>query len=62
LEQLLIDHFEGNAGVLVHMDPCGSIRSTDKAKPCWKDCSERPDSGQGVAEGSQPFVKWGTDK
>jgi cation diffusion facilitator family transporter len=24
LEQLLIDHFEGNAGVLVHMDPCKS--------------------------------------
>lgn len=22
VEQLLIDHFEGNAGVLVHMDPC----------------------------------------
>jgi cation diffusion facilitator family transporter len=25
LEQLLIEHFEGNAGVLVHMDPCGTI-------------------------------------
>ena len=24
VEQLLIDHFEGNAGVLVHMDPCES--------------------------------------
>jgi hypothetical protein len=22
LEKLLIDNFEGNAGVLVHMDPC----------------------------------------
>jgi len=24
VEQLLIDHFEGNAGILVHMDPCNA--------------------------------------
>ena len=62
LEQLLIDHFEGNAGVLVHMDPCGSILSNDKKIQCWQECSERPASRQGVAEGSDSFVKLGTDK
>lgn len=62
LEQLLIDHFEGNADVLVHMDPCGTVLSEDKLVPCWQDCSERPASGQGIAQGSGRFVKWGTDK
>lgn len=41
LERLLIDHFEGNAGVLVHMDPCGTVLSDGKEVPCWKNCSER---------------------
>lgn len=41
LEWLLIDHFEGNAGVLVHMDPCGTVLSDGKEVPCWKNCSER---------------------
>ncbi len=62
LEQLLVDHFEGNAGILVHMDPCGTVLSEDAAVPCWKSCSERPASGQGTTEGSGCFVKRGTDK
>lgn len=60
LEQLLIDHFQGNAGVLVHMDPCGTVLSADKSGPCWQACSERPAPGRARAEDSDRFVKCGT--
>ena len=62
LEQLLLDHFEGNAGVLVHMDPCGTVLSDEKEDSCWQNCSERPMSGQGTTENSGRFVKFGSDK
>lgn len=62
LERLLIDHFEGNAGVLVHMDPCGTILIDDKAAPCWKSCTERPVKGQRIVEGAGYFVKYGGDR
>jgi cation diffusion facilitator family transporter len=62
LEQLLIDHFEGNAGVLVHMDPCGTVLSDGQAPACWKNCSERPAAGQEINEGSGSFVKLGSDR
>ena len=62
LEQLLMDHFEGNAGVLVHMDPCGTVLSDGEEGRCWQNCSERPLSGQGRTEDSDRFVKFGTDK
>ena len=62
LELLLIDHFEGNAGVLVHMDPCGTVRSEGLASSCWKNCSERPAAGQKIADVSGPFVKIGSDR
>ena len=61
LEQLLIDYFEGNADVLVHMDPCGTKLSDDAVVSCWKNCSERPAAGHGVAEGADHFVKFGGD-
>ena len=62
LEQLLIEHFEGNAGVLVHMDPCGTILSDGKAVACWENCSERTIEGQGSGQDSVKFVKRGIDK
>jgi cation diffusion facilitator family transporter len=62
LEQLLIDHFEGNAGVLVHMDPCGTVLSDGKAVVCWKNCSERSEKGQGLTENPDRFVKLGGNK
>ena len=62
LEKLLIDHFEGNAGVLVHMDPCGTVLSEGKAVACWENCSERTAAGQGIAETSDHFVKLGGNK
>ncbi len=62
VEQLLIDHFEGSAGVLVHMDPCGTITSDDKAVSCWDNCSERPAAGQGIKKRPEGFVKFGIDK
>jgi cation diffusion facilitator family transporter len=62
VEQLLIDHFEGNAGVLVHMDPCGTLLSAGQDGACWENCSERLVSGQGIAEDADPFVKLGGDK
>jgi cation diffusion facilitator family transporter len=61
LEKLLIDHFEGNAGVLVHMDPCGSILTHNRDIPCWRACSERPALAQGGTEDCGPFVKCGTE-
>lgn len=62
LEKLLIDHFEGNAGVLVHMDPCGTVLSEGKAVACWENCSERTAAGQGIGETSDHFVKLGGNK
>ena len=62
LEQMLIDHFEGNAGVLVHMDPCGTVLSDDQSPSCWENCSERPAAGQKIAEVSSRFVKLGSDR
>ncbi|MGA6924945.1 MAG: cation diffusion facilitator family transporter [Desulfosarcina sp.] len=62
LERLLIDHFQGNADVLIHMDPCGSQLSADKNSPCWQNCSARPVPGQRTDQGSNRFVKFGTDK
>jgi cation diffusion facilitator family transporter len=59
VEKLLVGHFGGNAGVLVHMDPCGTVLSDGKAVACWQNCSERPKTGQGIAERDGPFVKLG---
>jgi len=57
LEKLLIDHFEGNAGVLVHMDPCGTIPSGGKTAGCWENCSERSSTGRRIAKKPDHFVK-----
>ena len=62
LEKLLIDHFEGNAGVLVHMDPCGTVLSEGKAVACWENCSARTAAGEGIGETSDHFVKLGGNK
>ncbi len=62
LETLLIGHFGGNAGVLVHMDPCGTVLSDGKAVACWENCSERSAAGPELAEQSDPFVKLGGNK
>jgi cation diffusion facilitator family transporter len=61
VEKLLIDHFEGNAGVLVHMDPCESILASHRDTPCWRVCSKRPALGRGRGQDSGRFVKCGTD-
>ena len=59
LEKLLIGHFEGNAGVLVHMDPCGTVLSGGKVVACWENCSERSAEARGSSESADPFVKLG---
>ncbi len=62
LEKVLVEHFEGNAAVLVHMDPCGNRLSDDKNGPCWNSCSERPFLGQHLEKSSPRFIKLGTEK
>jgi len=62
LEKLLIKHFGGNAGVLVHMDPCGTVLPDGKTVACWENCSERPEAGRGIVERAGPFVKLGGNK
>ncbi len=62
LEKLLVEHFGGNAGVLVHMDPCGTVLPNGKTLACWETCSERPEAGKGSAERIGPFVKLGGDR
>lgn len=62
LEQLLLDHFEGNAEVLVHMDPCGTVLPAGKPLVCWENCSERPAAGEGTVEGPKAFIKYGVEK
>ena len=62
LEQLLIRYFEGNATVLVHMDPCGTPLSDEMEKPCWDNCSERSRSGEDQHEESGQFIKIGTGR
>jgi cation diffusion facilitator family transporter len=43
LERLLIDHFEGNAGVLVHMDPCEPLECpVCRQDPCERRSIDRP--------------------
>ncbi len=58
LERLLIDHFQGNAGVLVHMDPCGTHPITDGQVPCWQGCSERASWHPETDDAS--YVKFGS--
>jgi cation diffusion facilitator family transporter len=59
LEKLLINHFEGNAGVLIHMDPCGTVVSDGRAAACWRNCSQRPSEGQEAGDENDHFVKLG---
>ena len=58
LERLLIDHFQGNAGVLVHMDPCGTHPITDRQVPCWQSCSERASWDPETDDAS--YIKFGS--
>jgi cation diffusion facilitator family transporter len=62
LEKLLIGHFEGNATVLVHMDPCGTPLSDDPEKPCWANCSEQNRSAGGRKKATERFIKIGTER
>jgi cation diffusion facilitator family transporter len=62
LEKLIIAHFDGQASVLVHMDPCGTVLSDNKSVPCWQNCTERPSAAKGGGEDTDSFVKWGVEK
>ena len=53
---------DGNAGVLIHMDPCGTVFADGKDFACWQNCSERPAAGQEMTDDSGRFVKVGGDK
>ena len=53
VEQLLIDHFEGNAGVLVHMDPC-------EAPECFV-CRQYRCDLRALKPGSEPIV-WNRER
>jgi cation diffusion facilitator family transporter len=62
LEQLLVRHFEGNATVLVHMDPCGTLQSSNTSLPCWSNCSEQSPPVDQRSGKPDPFVKVGTER
>jgi divalent metal cation (Fe/Co/Zn/Cd) transporter len=60
VERLLIDHFAGRAGVLVHMDPCGDALSGGKSIPCWQDCTAKTD--RRGKDGQYRFIRLGTNR
>ena len=59
VERLLINHFKGNAAVLVHMDPCGTSLSDGTDIPCWHNCSTKTETAQD-RDGPFSFIHRGT--
>jgi cation diffusion facilitator family transporter len=62
LERLLIRHFDGNAAVLVHMDPCGTLTPERSRMPCWHRCSERSRPVADRRDAPDRFIKIGTGR